>query len=50
MKGAAHDKLGSGTTASGGVAVPDGPRPESQAARVGLDPLMGRCEPPQACW
>mgnify|MGYP000867974940 CR=1 FL=1 len=28
------DKLGSGKTASGGVAVPDGPRPESQAARV----------------
>jgi transposase len=28
------DKLGSGTTASGGVAVPVGPRSESQAARV----------------
>ena len=28
------DKLGSGTTASGGPAVSDGPRPESQAARV----------------
>ena len=38
------DKLGSGKTASGGVAVPDGPRPESQAARLEAENSALRAE------